>query len=451
MRRAVRWETLLPRGAFFRGVLSIAAGTGAGQLIVIAASPVITRLYTPSEYGVYAVATSALAILVNVTCLRYEFAIPLPESNVTAANVLALSLFTNIAVSLLTGIALWVGGAWLLAVLGASALAPYVMLLVVGQVSGGVVSALTNWAVRTREFSELAVNRVAQGGAQVLTQVGLGALGLGAPGLLIGAVIGGIAGSTRLATVAWRAYAGSFRSVSRSGVLAAAARYRRFPIFSSGSALLAVLGQQLPLLLIVALFGASAGGEYALATRVCAMPVSLVAGAVGNVFVAESARLARDEPTQVRALFAQTTRSLALTAAGPLLLIGGLAPLLFGPVFGPQWSEAGMFVAVLAPAHYARFVAAATGDILYVVERQNLQLIREIVRFCLIGGAIPVAALLQLTPLGAMVLLSVDSVVTYGVYGAISWRAVVAHRTPIGVTRPEGNELGDELAGLRGS
>lgn len=427
--RAAHWlRAKLPRGEFFRGVLSIAAGTGAGQLIIIVTSPVLTHIYTPSEYGIYAVATSVLSILVVITCLRYEFAIPLPESDITAANILALSLAVNFGMCLLIAVALWLLGPSLLGLFGATVLSPYIMLLVVGQFGGGVVSVFTEWAVRTKQFSEIALNRVTQGGAQVGTQLGLGILRVGAPGLLVGAVVGSVAGSSRLARAAWRANSASFRNVSRVGIREAARRYRRFPIFSSASALLAALGLQLPLLLLVAFYGTAAGGQYALAARVCGLPVTLVAGAVDAVFIAEAARLARDQPAALRSLFRRTTRSLALVALGPLVAVMVLSPLLFGLVFGQQWSEAGLYVAILAPSYYALFVAASTGDVLYVMERQDTHLIRELFRFCLIGGAVPLAAAMNLTALGAMVVLSIDGVVTYGIYGALSWRAVATYR-----------------------
>jgi O-antigen/teichoic acid export membrane protein len=130
----------------------------------------------------------------------------------------------------------------------------------------------------------------------------------------------------------------------------------------------------------------------------------------------------------VRSLFASTTRSLALMAVGPALILAITAPILFGPVFGHAWSQAGVFVAILVPSYYLEFVIGATGDVLYVLERQGLHLGRELLRFCLIGGAVPVAAALHLPAVGAVAFTSLAGCVAYAAYGLISWRAVVAHR-----------------------
>ena len=441
MRIADRVRSRLPHGDFGRGVVTLVAGTGLAQIIVIASSPIFTRLYSPADYGAYAVALSILSILISVTCLRYEFAIPLPEDDVVAAHVLALSLLIAAGMSLASGIVLWLVGPWLFAMVGATVLSPYALLLSLGQFGGGVVSAFTNWAIRTKTFSQIAATRLTQSGTLVSVQIALGIAGFGAIGLLIGDVAGRISGSSRLARAAWRSNASSFRQVSRMGVLAAAQRYRRFPIFSSGSALLANVGVQMPVLFMVAFYGTTVGGQFALAQRVGAIPITLVAAAVGQVFIADAARLAHDEPKAVRTLFGRTTRNLARLAIGPAGLVAILAPILAGPVLGANWAETGVFVAILVPSFYLEFVMAATGDLLYVLERQDLHLAREILRFCLIGGAVPLAATVGLPPTGAVMVVSAAGCLTYGLYGLISWRAIVRHRGRTPTVADEGHSL----------
>jgi O-antigen/teichoic acid export membrane protein len=433
-------RSLLPRTRVSNGIFVLIAGTGSAQLIVIASSPILTRLYAPSDYGVFAVVTSILSVLITVTCLRYEFAIPLPRDDVAAANVVTLAILTSLGMSLACAIGLWIAGPVLLATLHASILRPYILLLAIGQFGGGVVSAFTLWAVRTKAFSDIAVTRLIQSAALVAVQVALGVVGFGAPGLMFGDIAGRVSGSSRLARAAWRSHSDAFRRVSRDGILSAARRYRRFPILSGPSSILSTLGQQGPVLLLVILYGPGVGGQFALADRLSSIPLALAAAAVAQVFVAESASMAREEPTKLRALFAQTTKSLARLAAGPAALLAVGAPIFASTVFGDEWAEAGVFVAILAPMYYLTFVATATGDILSVLERQDLQLMREIFRFLLLGGAIVFASAIDLPPIGAVAALSVAGCVTYCIYAAISWRALdTYHSRPrgAGMTDPE--------------
>jgi O-antigen/teichoic acid export membrane protein len=404
----------------------VVSGTGAAQLVTIIASPVLSRIYSPSDFGIYSVAISIL-ILSVVTCLRYEFAIPLPKDEVAAANLLGLALLANLGMSAATGAILLLFGPWLLAAFGATVLTPYVGLLVLAQAGAGILSALTNWAIRTKSFSAIAVNALSQSGIQSSVQIGMGLAGLGAPGLLLGTVAGTLAGCVVLANAALRTHVEAFRRVSWAGVRAVAVRYRRFPIFSSWSALLGQIGVQAPLLLLVAFYGTGVGGEYALAQRLCLLPVNLVAGSVGQVFIAEGARLARTQPDSLRRLFIRTTWTLTRIGVGPAIMIGVAAPFLIPVVFGQRWQQAGVFVAIMVPMYFFVFVLTSTGDILYVVERQGLQLAREIARVTLLGGSVLVAGEAHLPPVGAVVALSGVGSLMYLLYGAITWRAIITH------------------------
>jgi O-antigen/teichoic acid export membrane protein len=422
-----RFRRVLPTGEFVRGAMAIAAGTGAAQLISVASSPVLTRLYSPSDYGVMSVAVSILFVLISVTCLRYEFAIPLPRDDVDAANVLGLSLLTNLAMSAAVGAALLLFGDWLLSAFDAQVLSPYVVLFALAQFGGGVTSAFITWAIRAKNYPAIALNNLTSVIAQVGVQVGLGALNFGAPGLFLGAVAGNVVGSARLAQSAWRSQADALRRVSWRGITIAANRYRRFPIYSSPSALLAALGVRAPTLLIVAFYGTAVGGQYALAERVLFLPLTLIAGSVGQVFVAEAARLAHDRPQEVRRLFRQTTWSLIRVGIGPAIAVAVLSPFLAGLVFGPEWQQTGLYVAILTPMFFVQFVATATGNVLLVLERQPLHLLREILRFGLLGGSVVVASAAGLGPVGALIALSAAGSLNFVLYGLISWRAIVSY------------------------
>jgi O-antigen/teichoic acid export membrane protein len=445
LRLPERLARRLPGAEFVRGTLKIVAGTGAAQVLSVLAAPILTRLYPPADYGVYAVATSFLSVFVSVTCLRYEFAIPLPKDDVTAANVLALSALVNGALSVFIAVVLVLFGSTILGVFGAGAMSPYIVLLALAQFGGGLNSALVNWAVRTKDFSSIAIANLAQGIAGNAVPVGLGLLGTGVIGLVIGAVAGNLASVPRLLQTAWRANSEAFKQVTWRGMATVANRYRRFPIFSSGSALLGSVGLRAPLLLIVAFFGTAAGGQYALAERLCYLPVTLVAGAVGQVYIAESARLARERPEELGALFRRTTFSLAKIAIGPAILVAIAAPLFAGLVFGDRWTIAGQFVAVLVPLFYVAFIATATGDVLYVLERQGLHLIREILRFGFLAGSILLARVLGLEPLGAVAVLSAAGSIAYVLYAVISWHAIGTYKPRHGPAAGPGSGPGPGL------
>jgi O-antigen/teichoic acid export membrane protein len=415
------------RNDLVRGALTLVAGTGAAQLIVIAASPILTRIYPVEDYGSFAVVTSVLAIILSVVSLRYEYAIPLPEDDVAAANVLALCVAVTISMSVGSALVLWLMGPVILQWFGAGQIGGSIVFVAVGALGGGIVTAFISWAVRSKNYSEIAANRLTQGVTQAGTQIGLGLLGWGTLGLFFGMIAAAVAGSTRLVRSAWRTDPHSLRSVSITGIRAAAKRYRRFPLFSAPSALINTVGLETPLLLIVLLYGTYVGGQFALAQRVIGLPIALVAAAIGQAYFAEAARRMRERPAELKSLFVRTTRTLALGAIGPFGLAMVLSPLLFGVIFGSNWVDAGVYIAAMAPWYYLQFVTSSTGQTLDVLERQDLHLVREVLRVGLLASSILAAAVLNLGSLGAIVALSVGGCATYVLYGLISWLAIVRH------------------------
>ena len=67
-------------------VAKLAGGTAVSRLVVLMAAPLLTRIYTPDDFGVLAVYGSIVNIAVVLSSLRFEFAIPLPEQEDVTAN-----------------------------------------------------------------------------------------------------------------------------------------------------------------------------------------------------------------------------------------------------------------------------------------------------------------------------------------------------------------------------
>ena len=78
-------------------------GAAFGQLLVLVAS-LLTRLYTPEDFGVLGVFSALLMVFGIAVSLCYELAIPFAEDDARMVNLLALSLVLALLVSLLFGV-----------------------------------------------------------------------------------------------------------------------------------------------------------------------------------------------------------------------------------------------------------------------------------------------------------------------------------------------------------
>jgi O-antigen/teichoic acid export membrane protein len=412
-------------GDLRRAVAIVAGGHLFAYAVAAVSYPILSRLYDPSEFGAFAAGAALLALLITITCLTYNNAIPLPERDEVATDLIVVCVLATIALTSLTTLALLVAGEQILGLFNAEALAPYWWLLAVGQTAGGLYLALTGWAVRHRDFKGIATARIGQSVATALTQVTTGIAGASSAGLLAGDALGRTTGGAQLSARAWSRLGRALSRTTRPRVRWAARRYRRFPLLGSWPTLINGISQDAPLLLLITFYGATTGGLFAFAQRLIGAPVTLAVLSIGQVFFAEAARQVR-AGSLLQPIFRTTLRKLAVACVPFLILAPLLAVLLVGPVFGPEWSTTGTYIAILTPL-YTTQVLSAPFAILEILERQDLLLVRELLRIALLVLAIVVAQVLALSALWAVVLLSTAGTCAYIIHGGIGWYALTRH------------------------
>ncbi len=359
-------KKLLPRNRFARSVSILAGGTAAGQAVVVLASPLLTRLYSPEDFGVLAVYASLLAIIGVIASLRYQLAIPLPEKDEEAAHVTVLSLLVVLGMTLLTILVVAFFREPIAQAVNVPVLASYLWLLPLGLLLAGIYDVFNHWAIRIKAFPAIARTKLTQSLSMVGVQ--LGGFMLGPLALILGHVSGQAAGNTSLGMLAIKTKWDNFRSVKTTGVIQAATRYIRFPIFSTWGGAFNTAGTQLPPLLFAAFFSASAAGIYLLAQRVLAMPMHLIGKAIADVFFSSAADARRKGV--LSQLVANVHEKLAQIAMPPALVLVLAGPDLFEMVFGPDWRQAGHFAQWMVPWIYLQFVTSPLSNLFSVLEKQ---------------------------------------------------------------------------------
>lgn len=180
LRRARNWLGG-KRGGFGLDVLKLAGGTTGAQAITVLSLPLLARLFPPDAFGAAGLFTSLVAIGAVVSCLRYEFAIMLPENDEQAANVFGIALSLPLVFAGASAIGLAVAGARLVAFLNAPALLAYLWLLPIALALTGMFQALNYWNTRRKRFGRVSVVLVAASATSSALQLGAGLTGQTTP------------------------------------------------------------------------------------------------------------------------------------------------------------------------------------------------------------------------------------------------------------------------------
>ncbi len=383
----------------FRGVALIGSGTALGQAIMVAATPVVSRLYGPRAYGALGVFSSILIIATIFVSFRYEVAIPLPEEDEEARALLFLSAALTFLLVGLTGLGL-LGWRMLAKPDGLEPLFRHMAWTVpLGMLGIGCYQILSYWATRKQLYGAISATRLNQSIASVGTQISLCRLPPPGLGLMLAAIVGQAFGLRPLLM--------AFRRTSPRGPLPSLVRIRAvarkyWGISASGTAtaLASSLGDTLPSLLLAKAYGLEVAGLYLMAARLFNLPAQMVGSAVSQVFMGEASLRLRNAPRSLLRYFQSVHHNLRWVGAA-ILALGLLSPFVLPWVLGAQWRAAGAVAAILAPMAATDITVRPLFNITVIGNRPRMQLYT---------GLLPMA--LSLTGLGVPILLGRSSTAT---------------------------------------
>jgi len=374
-RVVARIRQWLPVGKFSRGVALLTGGNVIGQIITIAASPILTRLYTPEEMGVLAVYISITSILTVILSLRYETAVALPESGREALALVRLSLAMVFIVSCVVGGVIIAFREPIAGYFNVPELADFLYLIPLSGMLIGSFMVFRVWCVRVHAFKMVGKARIKQVLSSLAIQIA--AAPLGAVALIGGQLANQGAGTFSLGRKAMSDP--EMSTITFSDMKRVLIRYRKFPLVNTWASLLSRISLQFPTLFFAAMFGPAAAGIYALANRTLKAPSAAINSAINSVFLTAAAEAAHKQA--LKPLILDTHKHLAMAIVPSLLLVSLLAPDVFGVIFGQQWAVAGDYARWMTLLVYCTIVVTPFMGLFAVLERQGIGLLFQFVLF----------------------------------------------------------------------
>ena len=101
-------KTASKRSSFFKNILTLFSGTAIAQALPILLSPVLSRIYTPLDFAILAIITPIITIGATISTLRFDIAVVVPKENSEAKTLLSTALITNILITVLSALCVFV-------------------------------------------------------------------------------------------------------------------------------------------------------------------------------------------------------------------------------------------------------------------------------------------------------------------------------------------------------
>lgn len=340
----------------------LTSGTVLAQVVGYLLTPIITRLYTPEEFGEFGIIMRVVTFLVVLGAARYEHAIPLPKRDGHAAQIYRLSVrilsWVTIAV-LVTSLLFWllngIDNKWLL-----------YSILIAGITAATVfINIGRNWAIRMKLFKKITISSLLTSVTGNLGKIALGLLGQGVLGLAIATFFGLIIGGVVYVKDTLHVYSEKYiHSKNRQKVVGKI--YDEFPKANLPHAVIDAVRDMIIAFFLTLYFSATTFGSYDLAYRMLRVPLLLVGASISQVLYN---RMSTDyaEGKAIYPLLKKSVFVLALIGLIPFTIVYLFGTDLFVFVFGEQWELAGQIAIALTPWLFANFIASSVSIVPSVI------------------------------------------------------------------------------------
>jgi lipopolysaccharide exporter len=377
---------------FVRNVVTLVSAGSLSQAITLLAAPLLGHLYSPSEFGTFALYISISTIIGSVASWRYSQAIMLPAENAEAKILAYLSLSIVLVMSCIAALALLTCGSQFISLFDISGDAKWIYFIPFGVFLLGINDILNVINARMTAFKRIAVSNVGNAITHNTIKVTCGFIG-SSFGLILGQIVGQIVANLIL----MKGYLVSFATGTKEEglleqMLVVSRRYSKFPKYQVIATFLNRAAVQMPPLVLAVFFTHADVGKYYFSVRLLGIPIIVVGRAVGNVFFQKASEL-KNEEGDYRSVVKRTFVAMLLIALIPMVVLGVSAPHLFSFVFGERWYDAGIYAQILAPYYMLMFAVSPLTDSLIVSEKQEFNMLMQILNVVLVGSGLIVGGM----------------------------------------------------------
>ncbi len=361
---------------FNRNALTLVSGTTIAQLLPLAISPILSRMYTADDFGVFALFTSIVMIFTIMGNGRYELAIVLPKKDSYAINIWALTIYIAGFLAFILLIALLFFHDFFVVALKNSDIAGWLYLVPLVVFFLSVYNSFNYLYTRDKEFKQIATVKVIRSVVLSVLQLGLGLVGSGVLALLGGYSAGQATGAAGF-SVGVKKRKTLLKKINKPTMIAMAKRYKDFPKFMMPASVFNRLTIELPNIFISSIFNAATLGFYSLSYRSLSAPLSFIGMSIGQVYMKQAAEERQATGLAIKS-FKSVFKKIVVIGLPIFTILFFFSEWIFAFVFGEQWAPAGRYAQIITPLLFARFIVAPLSITLSVFERQITNLFLQI-------------------------------------------------------------------------
>ena len=366
-----------PKSEFNRNILTLLTGTTIAQAIPIAISPILTRIYTPEDFGIFAIFLAITLIIGSIANGRYELAIMIPKKDEDAINIFALGFIITTSISLLLLVLVLIFQRYFIFLLKNEEIGVWLYFVPISVFFFGIFNILNYFNNRKKNYKDISNANILKSIVAAIIQLSIGFIQQGATGLISGQIISQFFANTKLLKNIIKDKV-LISKITKKKIIALARRYKNFPKYSMPSGLLNITSLQVPVFLLGTFFNTTIVGFYSLSYRFINLPMSIIGSSIGQVFFQKSSELKNDKKA-LKKITLETYKKLFKIGILPFAIITVFGDYIFAFVFGKDWIVAGEYAQLLAIWILFLFIHSPITNLFSTLEKQKDALLFNII------------------------------------------------------------------------
>lgn len=350
---------------FKKNVLTLVTGTTVAQAIPILVSPILTRMYTPEEFGLFAMIIAIASIFGAIANGRYDLAIMVPKKEANAINIFAAGFISSIVFSMLLFFIIFIFNDYWNQFLDIENINFWLYFVPLLAFLIGVFNLLSYFNNREKNYKDIANANIVKSGVLVIIQLTLGSLKIGLAGLVNGQLFSQLIVNLQLLRKLIKNKI-LISKIKWIKIIALAKKYKKFPLYTSFATLLDIATLQMPFIFVIKIANETINGHFFLASRLISLPMSLIGSSIALVFTQKISEQ-KNKNQLCTPLLLKTIKKLFFVAFPFALVVFILSPVLFGVIFGEEWVDAGTIAQYLSVIFLIRFVVSPVSAILEII------------------------------------------------------------------------------------
>lgn len=380
--------------------------SGIAQVILIITTPIITRLYSPTEFGEFTIFSNIAMILIPIINARYDLLI-VNTKNDRSANILSQISFLISLLILLILMPIFAISAWLYPNFILDFIFIIIMLFLVS-----LTNIFTNYLNKERKYKVLSLINVFRAGSMALLQIIFGLLALGSLGLIIGFSLSYIAGIT----LGYKTFKKHFNIVrDKEETKALFLENKNQLVYSTPSILLNSLSFSVVVFFIGILYTNTEVGIYGMAIRVLGIPVTIISLGLSKIFM-QQANDYYIEYGNFRNLLFKFSSILVIVSIILYVPLYLFSEELVNILLGHSWVDAITVIKIVIPLFVIRLIVSTVSLSVIVLQKQQLELILQALFLIGTTATFVISKMLNLTFLNFVSINTVVLIVSYMIF-----------------------------------